>query len=51
MAMENHFSRTMMDKSDEELKAIVGSENEYSREAVMAAQWEIERHYVLNAYI
>lgn len=43
MAMENHFSRTMMDKSDEELKAIVGSENEYSREAVMAAQWEIER--------
>jgi len=43
MAMENHFSRTMMDKSDDELKAIVGSENEYSREAVMAAQWEIER--------
>lgn len=43
MAMENYFSRTMMDKSDEELKAIVGSENEYSREAVMAAQWEIER--------
>ena len=43
MTMENHFSRTMMDKSDEELKAIVGSENEYSREAVMAAQWEIER--------
>lgn len=43
MAMENHFSRTMMDKSDEELNAIVESEKEYSHEAVMAAQWEIER--------
>lgn len=41
--MENHFSRTMMTKSIEELKSIVNSGNDYNSDAVLAAQCELER--------
>lgn len=43
MANDNYFSRTMLSKSDSELQKIVNSENEYSKDAVNAAKWEIER--------
>lgn len=40
---ENFFSPKMALKSDEELKAIINNKQDYQKEALMAAMWELEK--------